>query len=189
MSKRAFRIVGLGAVIALLGVASFALAGGGKNHVKGNLTGYQENPDVSTAATGTFEADIVDGDTKISYELAYSGLEGNILMSHIHFGKRGVNGGISLWLCGTGAPGTGLAGPAGTQSCPASGSGTITGTLVAANVFGPEGQGIAAGEFAEIVAAIRAGHAYANVHSSKVPSGEIRAQVRDKGKDDKKKDG
>jgi hypothetical protein len=35
------------------------------------------------------------------------------------------------------------------------------------------------GEFAELVAAIRAGRAYANVHSDKVPAGEIRGQIND----------
>lgn len=182
MSKRAFRAVVLGAIIALLGIASFAVAGGGKNNVKGHLSGYQENPDVSTAAKGTFKADIVDGDTKIAYELTYSGLEGSIQQSHIHFGKSGVNGGVSLWLCGT--PGAN-AGPAGTQTCPTTpGTGTITGNLVASNVVGPGAQGIDPGELAEIIAAIRAGHAYANVHTTKVPSGEIRAQIRDNGKGD-----
>jgi hypothetical protein len=44
-------------------------------------------------------------------------------------------------------------------------------------------QGIEAGNFAELVAAMRAGSTYANVHSSKWPAGEIRAQIRDRGDD------
>jgi hypothetical protein len=70
-------------------------------------------------------------------------------------------------------------GPAGTQACPAAG-GTITGTITAANVTaGAAGQGIAAGEFAEFVNAIRAGATYVNVHSTNRPGGEIRAQLED----------
>ena len=42
----------------------------------------------------------------------------------------------------------------------------------------PFGQGIAPGEFAEFVRAIRAGVTYANVHSSMFPGGEIRTQIR-----------
>jgi len=55
----------------------------------------------------------------------------------------------------------------------------VTGTLTAASVVGPTAQGIAAGEFAEVVQAIRNGAAYANVHSQAFPGGEIRDQVRD----------
>ena len=43
------------------------------------------------------------------------------------------------------------------------------------------GQGIEPGNLAEILAAMRAGHAYANVHSTKWPGGEIRAQIDNDG--------
>jgi hypothetical protein len=141
------------------------------------MSGYEENPDVSTIASGSFEARLSNDGTTLEYELNYSDLESNVLMAHIHFGKRAINGGISLWLCGTGLPGTNFAGPAGTQTCPQ--SGRVTGALTAANVVGPAGQGIAAGQFNEILAAMRAGHAYANVHSATFPGGEIRAQLND----------
>ena len=52
-------------------------------------------------------------------------------------------------------------------------------TVGADHVIGPAAQGIAPGEFEEIVAAIRAGRAYANVHTTKFPGGEIRAQIND----------
>jgi len=180
MSRTALRVIVFGAVIALLGFASYAIAGGSKHKVKEvTLEGYQENPDVSTNAIGSFEATIARDDLSLTYTVGYSGLEGSVVMSHIHFGKAAVNGGISIWLCGTAAS----PGPAGTPTCPA--SGTVTRTVSAADVVGPAGQGIDPGAFAEIVAAIRAGHAYANVHSSKFPAGEIRAQIDDgKGKGD-----
>ena len=41
----------------------------------------------------------------------------------------------------------------------------------------PAGQGIEPGAFAEIAAAIKAGIAYANVHTTKWPAGEIRGQL------------
>ena len=43
-----------------------------------------------------------------------------------------------------------------------------------------------AGEWAEVLALIRAGRTYANVHSAKFPGGEIRSQIdnRDDDSDD-----
>ena len=129
---------------------------------------------MSTVAEGEFHARISDDASQIDYELKYSDLEGSVTQAHIHFGQKGVNGGISVWLCGN--PSTTVNPPPGTQPCPAPPA-TITGTLTAANVVGPASQGIAAGEFAELISAIRAGKTYANVHSTKFPGGEIRSQI------------
>jgi hypothetical protein len=54
----------------------------------------------------------------------------------------------------------------------------VTGTLDASGVVGPAGQGIAAGEFAELLHAIRSGVTYANVHTNTWPAGEIRGQIK-----------
>ena len=67
-------------------------------------------------------------------------------------------------------------GPAGTQACPPAPA-TVSGTIRPADVIGPVGQGITAGEFDELVSAIRAGKTYANVHTTERPGGEIRAQL------------
>ena len=82
-----------------------------------------------------------------------------------------MNGGISVWLCQTAefVDPTGLA-PTCVQS------GTVTGLLTQANMVGPAGQGIPPAQFAEVVAAIRAGIAYVNVHSASFLGGEIRGQ-------------
>jgi CHRD domain len=165
-------VVGL---IAALAFGTYAIAGGKDGHVKAEpLRGYSEVPAVSTQATGKFEADINDAGTAITYTETYSGLESDATQSHIHFGQKNVTGGISVWLCSNlASPPT----PAGVQACPLR-AGTVTGTLTAANVVGPAGQGISAGEFAELVKAIRAGIAYANVHSVNEPGGEIRGQLK-----------
>jgi len=176
MSRLALRVIAVAGVIALLGVGSYAIAGSNTNNFKGDpMLGYAENADVSTAAFGSFDAKLSDDGNSLHYVLSYSGLEGNVLQAHVHFGKTAVNGGISFFLCGT----AGFAGPAGTPTCPQ--SGTVEGDIEAADVIGPTAQGIEVGNLAEIVAAMRAGHAYANVHSTKWPGGEIRAQLNDKG--------
>jgi len=162
------------AVAGALAVAgSAAVAGGGSTQVSGTLTGYEEVPAVSTAANGRLRATVTPSDTGFAYRLSYAGLEGSVTQAHIHFAQAGVNGGISVWLCGTGTN----PGPAGTPVCPAP-SGSVEGTIDAADVVGPAAQGIAPGEFGELLRAMRAGVTYANVHSSMFPGGEIRSQLR-----------
>ena len=182
MGKLALRGFALLVVIGLLGVGSYAIAGGGSKNFKGSpLNGYEEVPSVSSVANGSFEARLSNDGTSLHYVLRYSGLEGTVTQSHVHFGQTSANGGISFFLCGTG-PGPANRPPAtapATPTCPQ--SGTVEDDIVAADVIGPSGQGIDATEFREILAAMRAGKAYANVHSSKFGSGEIRAQINDRG--------
>jgi hypothetical protein len=166
------------ALLVALGVGSYAIAGGGKKNLRADsLIGYQENPDISTVATGSFQVTLDDDAKTLTYELSYSGLEGTVQQAHIHFGKRAVNGGVTVFLCGTAAS----PGPAGTPTCPQ--SGTVSRTVGAGDILPPGTQGIEAGNFEELVDAMRAGHTYANVHSSKWPGGEIRAQINDRDAD------
>lgn len=160
--------------MALLGLAGGAFASDDHDGIQTRLKGYQEVPAVSTTATGRFKAKIDEKAGTIKYELSYGGLEGDVRQAHIHLAQRGFNGGIMVWLCQTSfnVDPTGMS-PTCLQS------GTVSGTIQSTSVIGPAGQGIAPGEFAEVVAAIRAGVAYANVHSSKFPGGELRGQLRD----------
>ena len=132
---------------------------------------------ISTPAQGRFTA-ILDGPADmIQYELSFEGLVAPVTQAHIHFGQRHTVGGIIVWLCQT----TGTQAPeavrSSTPACPS--EGTVTGTITPAQVLAQDAQGFAAGDFDELVRAIRHGAAYANVHSEKFPNGEIRGQVRD----------
>ena len=142
-------------------------------HVRAFLTGYAETPlALSTPGRGVFRATVDQKNQEIRYVLRFGGLPTDAAQAHIHFGSPSQTGGISTFLC------TNLGnGPAGTQPCPVSG-GTISGTLTMADVIGPAAQGIAAGEFRELVDAIEAGSAYVNVHTVQYPGGEIRGQLR-----------
>jgi hypothetical protein len=166
----------LAACLALIAVAvasSVVLAQGGFKRIGEFLTGYQETPSaVSTTGNGTFAARISNDESQIDWELSYSDLEGAVQQAHIHFGQRSVTGPISVFLC------TNLGnGPAGTQPCPAPPA-TISGTIVAADVTNLANErGISAGEFDELLQAIRAGVTYVNVHSTRWPGGEIRSQI------------
>lgn len=163
------------AVPALLAVATIAVADEGR---RSRMGGYQEAPPISTVGSGSFEANVNGAGDAIEYTLSYRSLEGPVTQAHIHFGQRNVSGGIIAWLC----EGT-LASPsASTPTCPSAEGGSVSGTITALEVIGPAGQGIAAGEFAELVRAVRAGAVYANVHTTKFAGGEIRGQVIDRGR-------
>lgn len=172
---RRTRLLAIVATAAALAVATGSAATAGDDSsaaLISRLSGYQEDPlTISTTGQGLFRAQIDDKAQEITYRLTYAGLVGTITQAHIHFGGRAQSGGVSAFLC------TNLGnGPAGTQACPAAPA-TITGVIRPVNVVGPVAQGIAAGEFTELVSAIRAGATYVNVHSSQYPGGEIRAQL------------
>jgi len=165
-------VIGASLLVALVG-GSFALAKDDRGgNVRAKLSGYNEVPSISTAAKGQFRAKIDREDRTIDYELSYEGIEGGAATaSHIHLGQRHTNGGVSAFLCGGGDK----------PACPSPG-GTVTGTIDAADVIGPAGQGIAPGQFDELVRAIRAGATYVNVHSTTYGGGEIRGQVKGGGR-------
>ena len=166
----------IGAAVALTATGSVAdptdVESHGDNLVRETLSSFNETPvALSTPGTASFRLLINDRTQEITYRLSYSDLSADITQSHVHFGSPAQSGGVSFFLC------TNLGnGPAGTQACPASPA-TITGTIRAADVIGPAGQGIAAGEFAELVKAIRAGFTYVNIHTTAFPAGEVRAQL------------
>lgn len=144
--------------------------------LRATLTGYQEVPSVSSTADGVFEARVIgdpfDPAARVDYTLAYAGLQADVVMAHIHFAQRSVNGPIVVWLCGTAAQ----PGPAGTATCPGRG-GVVRGSFTGANILASGTQQLATGELTELILAMRAGVAYVNVHSTASPGGEIRGQV------------
>lgn len=156
-------ITGLAVIVLLL--AALSVPGLAETRLS-TLNGFQEVPAIATAGVGQFKVTISADETTIAYELSYSGLEGGaVSAAHIHLGQLGVNGGVIAFLCGGSKP-----------ACPA--SGPVTGTIVAADIVGPAGQGIAAGDLAKAIRAIRVGKAYANVHTATYGSGEIRGQIK-----------
>ena len=181
---RRLHVVVLALVVAVMGLAAFTFAATAREdnnrNVSARLNGFHEAAvagagAISTTGTGVFTAKIDESGQTITYTLTFTvdtdtdpatGSPPTATVAHIHFAERHVGGGVIAFLCGGG----------GKPACPASG-GTVTGIITAANIIGPTGQGIGAGQFAEAVRAIRAGAVYANVHSTRWPSGEIRGQV------------
>jgi hypothetical protein len=160
------------AIIASIVASGPVLAQNGPKRISKVLTGYEEVPALSTPGAGRFSARIANDRSAIAWELSYSGLESDVQQAHIHFENATNNGPIAVFLC------TNLGnGPAGTQLCPAQPA-TISGVIEAADVgAGAAASGLGAGEFAELLRAIRAGATYVNVHSTVRTGGEIRAQL------------
>jgi hypothetical protein len=153
----------------LAGTAAFATGG---DAIRETLTGYEEDPLVlSTPGTGEFKAFVRADKEQIHYRLRYADLEGGVTQAHIHLGGRHQSGGIIVFLCSNIG-----GGPPGTQACPPAPA-RISGTLTPAQVVGPSAQGIDPGEFDELLDAIDAGVTYVNLHTTKYPAGEIRAQL------------
>ncbi len=178
MHRPPAKLLAVVASTAALAGGGVALAHGGEGHGKSHsggssfraaLSGYQEVPAVSTSASGEFKARLKGG--VVQWRLSYSNLEAAVQQAHVHFGQAAVNGGVSAFLCSN-LPGA----PVGVQSCPAAPA-TITGTIEAEDVVGPVDQGIEPGALDELLAAMRAGVTYANVHSEKFPNGEMRGQI------------
>lgn len=181
------------AVLAVSAIVS-GLSAQGHSHERrasAELAPGQEVPIVvSPAASGLLSAVIDDDSRTIEYRLTFSGLQALATQSHIHIAQPSVNGAIVVWLCQTPAsPDT--VNP-NTQQCPVNG-GTISGTILPSDVRAVATQGIAPAlsaneKFDRVVAAIRSGNAYANVHTAQSPGGEIRGQIEITGRQNREHD-
>ncbi len=157
--------------------AAFVFAPPAGADTRARLDGYQENPSVSTDATGSFRLKTRRHEGEIEFTLSYAGIETPVRFAHIHFARRHVNGGVVVWLCDNLG-----ASPIAVPPCP-EGAGSVSGTIDAASVTGAASQGIGAGDLDGLLEAIDAGAAYVNVHSIAFPGGELRGQIRGRGRD------
>jgi hypothetical protein len=117
------------------------------------LSSANEVPSNPSTATGsaTFE---IEG-TNVRFDLNVSGVTA-VTMAHIHSGAAGANGPIRVNL---------FTGPT---------TGALTGTLASGTFTAADVQTIT---FDALLAELRAGTAYVNVHTTAQPAGEIRGQV------------
>jgi len=160
-------VLSIFSAVALAGLGSAANAG--DTDLRARLRGLNEVPPTTSRATADLRAELSADQTSISFTLSFQNLTNVPLVAHIHFGPTKVNGGVMVFFCGGG----------GQPTCPAATSGTITGTITAANIVGPAAQGIPAtgGQFADVARAILTGNGYANIHTQTFPGGEVRGQV------------
>ena len=159
--------------------------GGADSLLQTELDGFQQVPPVITTGMGKFNARI-NPDGTITYTLQYSRLMGTgaVIFADIDFGQRCNNGGIILFLFSNQSVAAGVNVPPGTQMGP-SGEGTgaiVKGTIGAQSIAGPAVQGIAPGDLAAALEALRIGPVYAQVHTALFTAGEIRGQIDEEDK-------
>jgi hypothetical protein len=112
------------------------------------LTGNDEVPSVSTAATGIAHFQLSSDGKELKYDLSATGLK-NFMMAHIHQGKTGENGQPVVEL--------------------SVGKGKIS----SSDLQGP----LAGKQISDLVNMIKSGKAYVNVHTQQNQNGEIRGQI------------
>ena len=144
------------------------------------LSTFNEVPPKANGASGTFRATLSEDGTTLSWTFTWSGLSGPPLFAHIHFGLKGANYPVMTFFCG---------GPKGNPDipqkpdCPQTTSGSITGTTTAADIIAlntpgaTTDQALDQHDFAGFLRALAAGSAYANMHTTRFPGGEIRGQI------------
>jgi len=184
------KVVLLIAIVAVgvLAVGAVAIAhdGDGSGHNGARLNGYQEVSSISTRGFGSFFMRIAKNEQSVDYVLSYRNVESPVTQAHIHFGQRSVAGPIAVWLCDgdPNAPPNPPPAPAATPPvCPPATGGTVSGTFRPTDLIATGrglGPGALPGEWEELLAAIRVGHSYANVHTVAFGGGEIRGQINDR---------
>ena len=156
--RRPILLVGLGALLLVALIVPGAGAANSSDYIA-PMSHAQEVAKIDAPGAGGMATFWVEGNV-LHYEVSVRRLTGAASMAHIHGpADRGVNAGISIWLCGTAA----LPGPAGTPVC----STTTDGVLVSGSVT----------VTTEQLAMLDSGLGYANVHTALNPPGEVRGQV------------
>lgn len=177
-------------ILASVLIALVSASAASANHVQffaAFLDGFQEVPTNFTTGEATLVLRSVcadDGTCEIDYNLKYENLQGEMIrFTHLHLGRKAVNGGIIAFLCDNPNDESGpFPPPPGTPDCPfdETGSGEVSGTITADDITnGASGQGISAGEMDKLVEALRNKAVYINVHTDFVPlpRGEIRGDI------------
>jgi hypothetical protein len=155
----------------LFAIAISAVATAQDFSAKAGLTGDQESPIVDTTGTGTGSADFDPATNMLSVNMSWSGLMGTTTDSHIHCClTTNPTVGVALGFTATFPMGV------------TSGSFSQSYNLLDPNVYTANfrtnfGGGTAAGARDALLAGMRNGTAYFNIHTTHRPGGEIRGNI------------
>ena len=140
------------------------------------LSGKEEVPPVATKAVGLAGFQLSRDGSELTYKLIVANID-NVTQAHIHCGTFGVNGPIVLWLYPAAPPATLIPG----RTNGILGEGTATNANVIPRPDSPACPGGVA-NLADLVEKLKNGGAYANVHTTANPPGEIRGQIEQLGR-------
>ncbi len=136
-------------------------------HAGANLSGDAEIPPNDSRGRGHAQFWVSEDGASLRYKLIVANIE-NVTQSHIHLAPATANGPVVVFLFGFVAGGV-------TEN------GVLAeGTIRQSNLIARPAIGFG-GTMAELLAAMRGGNAYVNVHTVAIPAGEIRGQVKEEG--------
>ena len=128
------------------------------NNFGASLSGANEVPPVTTT-TATATATFTLVGSAVNYTITYTNLSAAPAGAHIHLGPSTGSGPVVVAFSGL----------------PTTTSGTWTGTFTTADV--KPSTTLAVATLDDVIAQIRAGNGYTNIHTSNNPGGEIRGQI------------
>jgi len=167
MKRTVKRLAILAALLVLALALAAPAAAGSQRNFRAHLAGRGEVPPVDTRAQGQAIVRISEDETSLAFKLIVANIQ-KVTQAHIHCGAAGENGPVVVFLYGFGP----TVSPNGVLS-----EGVRTNADVIPRPDSAECPGGVA-NFAELVAKIRSGDAYVNVHTEANPGGEIRGQLR-----------
>jgi len=160
------------AVALALVVALPAGAGNGRNFTAAPLSGSNEVPANDSQGSGVAHFKLSKDGTALSYKLIVANLD-NVLQAHIHCGSADENGAVVAFLYPPAPP---------AQLIPGTFNGVLqTGVITDAQIIPLVGNTICGADIEDLddlIAQMRAGNTYVNVHTTALPGGEIRGQIK-----------
>lgn len=148
------------APVGTTGVVHRIVEADAERRFEADLSGENEVPPVVSDASGEAKFRANRGWSVLSYEIDLADIEG-VIQAHIHLGPPDENGGVVAFLFGPSEP------------TDVENGRLVKGRLTADDLVGS----LAGGSLADLLAAMQSGNAYVNVHTTAVPSGEVRGQI------------
>lgn len=147
-----------GAALAGTGVAAGRPGNGGNRNFRTHLSGDEEVPPVETDAQGQAKFQVNETNDELHFKVIVANID-DVVAAHIHCASAGTNGPVGVTLFSGGPV-------------------SVNGTLAEGTITGPDdGNGCGWETLKDVLAAMRSGEAYVNVHTLSNPPGEIRGQI------------